>query len=185
MAAEPLPVPEWTGAKSRLDRYRGAGRMRRSVRSYSMTHQSARQEALRARVRPCRQGSSAAPLCENVPGELECIQRGRHCRCLQLESELTRDRKLNPLWLLPLLVSSAAAQLMDTANGSNSPVRTISLFDQIQDSQEWSLFKELWDSEDPQQARQRAVDFVQRYPRSVVLRQTYEVAARALAALRR
>jgi len=74
---------------------------------------------------------------------------------------------------------------MDTANGSNSPVRTISLFDQIQDSQEWSLFKELWDSEDPQQARQRAVDFVQRYPRSVVLRQTYEVAARALAALRR
>ena len=46
-------------------------------------------------------------------------------------SKLTRYRKLNPLWLLPLLVSPAAAQQVDT----NSPGRTLSIFDEIQDSQ--------------------------------------------------
>ena len=86
------------------------------------------------------------------------------------------------MWLLPLLVSPAAAQQMDTANGPNS-VRTISIFDEIQDSQERSLFKELWDTNDPQQGRQRAMDFVERYPRSVVLREAYELAARASATL--
>ena len=91
-------------------------------------------------------------------------------------------RKLNPLWLLPLLVSPAAAQQMDTANGPNS-VRTVSIFDEIQDSQERSLFKELWDTDDPRQGRQRAMDFVERYPRSVVLREAYEQAARASAVL--
>jgi len=88
-------------------------------------------------------------------------------------------RKLNPLWMLPLLLSPLAAQQIDTANGP----RTVSLFDEIQDSQERSLFKELWDTEDPQQGRQRAVDFVERYPRSVVLRDAYEQAARASAVL--
>ena len=68
---------------------------------------------------------------------------------------MTGSRYLNPLWLLPLLVSPAAAQQMDTANGPNS-VRTVSIFDEIQDSQERSLFKELWDTEDPRQGRQRA-----------------------------
>jgi predicted CXXCH cytochrome family protein len=87
--------------------------------------------------------------------------------------------KLRPLWLLPLLVYPLAAQQIDTANGP----RTVSLFDEIQDSQERSLFKQLWDTEDPQQGRQRAVDFVERYPRSVVLRQAYEQAARASAVL--
>src|ERR1700691_4348982 len=98
-------------------------------------------------------------------------------------SKLTHYGKLNPLWLLPLLVSPAAAQQVDTANGPNSPGRTISIFDEIQDSQERSLFKELWNTKDPQQGRQRAVDFVERYPRSVVLREAYEQAARASAVL--
>ncbi len=71
---------------------------------------------------------------------------------------------------------------MDTANGPNS-VRTVSIFDEIQDSQERSLFKELWDTDDPRQGRQRAMDFVERYPRSVVLREAYEQAARASAVL--
>ena len=87
------------------------------------------------------------------------------------------------MWLLPLLVSPAAAQQMDTANGPNSPVRTVSIFDEIQDSQERSLFKELWDTADPRQGRQRVVDFVERYPHSVVLREAYEHAARASAVL--
>jgi predicted CXXCH cytochrome family protein len=96
---------------------------------------------------------------------------------------LTHRRKVNPLWLLPLLVSPAAAQQVDTANGPNSPARTRSIFDEIQDSQERSLFKELWNTQDPRQGRQRAVDFVERYPRSVVLRDVYEQASRASAML--
>jgi predicted CXXCH cytochrome family protein len=88
----------------------------------------------------------------------------------------------HPLWLVPLLLSPAAAQQMDTANGPNS-VRTVSIFDEIQDAQERSLFKELWDTADPQQGRQRARDFVERYPHSVVLREAYEQASRASAML--
>jgi len=98
-------------------------------------------------------------------------------------SKLIRSRKLSPWWLLPLLVSPAAAQQVDTANSPNSPGRTLSVFDEIQDAQERGLFKELWDTKDPQQGRQRVVDFVERYPRSVVLREAYEQAARASAVL--
>ena len=65
-------------------------------------------------------------------------------------------RKLKLLWLV-LLAFPAVAQQMDTANGPNS-VRTVSIFDEIQDPQERSLFKELWDTQDPQQGRQRAMD---------------------------
>src|SRR5579862_1771895 len=71
---------------------------------------------------------------------------------------------------------------MDTANGADS-VRTISIFDEVKDAQERSLFKELVDTEDPQQTSQRAAAFVERYPRSVVLREAYEQAARASEAL--
>jgi predicted CXXCH cytochrome family protein len=86
---------------------------------------------------------------------------------------------LNPVWMLPLLLFPVAAQQIDTANGP----RTVSIFDEIQDSQERSLFKQLWDTEDPQLGRQRAADFVERYPRSVVLRDAYEQAARASAVI--
>jgi predicted CXXCH cytochrome family protein len=92
--------------------------------------------------------------------------------------QLTYYRRLSPLWLLLLLVYPAAAQQIDTANGTGRG-RTVSIFDEIQDAQERSLFKKLWDAENPQQARQRAVDFVEHYPRSVLLREAYEQAARA------
>jgi predicted CXXCH cytochrome family protein len=84
-------------------------------------------------------------------------------------------RKLTPLCLLPLLVASTAAQQVDTAT---APVRTLSIFNEIQNPQERSLFKEFWETEDPKQGRQRALAFVERYPRSVLLREAYEVAAR-------
>ena len=90
-------------------------------------------------------------------------------------------RKLKLLWLV-LLAFPAVAQQMDTVNGPNS-IRTVSIFDEIQDSQERSLFKELWETGDPQRGRQRAMEFVERYPRSVVLREAYEQAARASAVL--
>ncbi len=122
-------------------------------------------------------GEFAAPDAVGGETDLVVILRGV---CAQ--PPLNRMR-LYEMWLLPLLVSPAAAQQMDTANGPNSPVRTVSIFDEIQDPQERSLFKELWDTEDPRQGRQRAVDFVERYPRSVVLREAYEQAARASAVL--
>ena len=93
----------------------------------------------------------------------------------------TQHRKLNPWWLLPLVVFSSPAQHLDTANTAST--RTVSVFDEIQDARERSLFRELWDTQDPQLGRQRAVAFVERYPRSTVLRQAYEQAARASKAL--
>lgn len=87
--------------------------------------------------------------------------------------------KLSPFWLLPLLLSHLAAQQIDTASGP----RTVSVFEEISDPAERSLFQELWDTEDPQLGRQRAVAFVERYPRSVALREAYEQAARASAVL--
>ncbi len=92
-------------------------------------------------------------------------------------------RKLSPLWLLPVLASLATAQLIDTESGPNLRGRTISIFDEIQDARERSLFQQLGEAADPAQARQRAVTFVERYPRSVLLREAYETAARASAAL--
>jgi tetratricopeptide (TPR) repeat protein len=85
--------------------------------------------------------------------------------------------------MLPLVLAPAVAQQMDTANGANSPVRSVSIFDEIQDAQERSLFKELWNTEDPRLGKQRALEFVQRYPGSVLLREAYERAARASAVL--
>ncbi len=92
---------------------------------------------------------------------------------------MTRCRRLNPLWLLPLLVSPAVAQQLDTAYGPHSPLRTVSIFEEIRDPQERNLFKELWSAADPRQGKQLAVEFVERYPGSVVLREAYEHAARA------
>jgi predicted CXXCH cytochrome family protein len=86
------------------------------------------------------------------------------------------------LWLLALVLP-AVGQQMDTANGAKA-VRTVSIFEEIQDPQERNLFKELRDTQDPPQGRQRAVAFLERYPRSVVLREVYEQLAHASAALR-
>ena len=72
---------------------------------------------------------------------------------------------------------------MDTANGANSPVRAVSIFEEIRNPQERSLFKEMWNTEDPRQGKQRALEFVERYPGSVLLREAYERAARASAVL--
>jgi predicted CXXCH cytochrome family protein len=88
-----------------------------------------------------------------------------------------------PVLLVPALAQQALAQQMDTANGANSPVRAVSIFDEIQDPQERGAFKQLWDTEDPKQGRQRATEFVEHYPGSVLLREAYERAARASAVL--
>src|SRR5436305_14014063 len=100
-----------------------------------------------------------------------------HCACPSRReiSKLAQYRTLHRLWLWLLLVSFAAAQQVNTAT---PPVRTLSIFEEIQNPQERRIFKELWETEDPRQARQRAIDFVARYPRTVLLREAYEVAAR-------
>ena len=73
------------------------------------------------------------------------------------------------------MAAPGRAQQVDTAT---PPVRTLSIYDEIQNPKERALFKEFWEMEDPRQARQRAIVFVERYPRSVLLREAYELAAR-------
>ncbi len=90
---------------------------------------------------------------------------------------------LRALWLAPAVFWPGLGQQVDTANGPNTPGHTVSVFDEIQDPLERSLFKQLWETVDPRDGRQRAVDFVERYPRSVVLREVYEQASRASAVL--
>lgn len=104
-------------------------------------------------------------------------------RVLPMGDRLAHCRKLDPLWLLLLLLFPAVAQQMDTANGANSPVRTVSIFEEIQDLQERTLFTEMWNTEDPRRGKQLALEFVERYPGSVLLREAYERAARASAML--
>lgn len=96
---------------------------------------------------------------------------------------VVRIQRFCLLLLLLLLVCPALAQQVDTANSSSFAGRTVSIFDEIQDSQERAAFKQLWQTEDPRQGRERAVEFVKRYARSVVLREAYEQAARASAML--
>lgn len=87
-------------------------------------------------------------------------------------------------WLLLLLCTLfARAQQIDVAIGPNREVRAVSLFDEIQDARERSAFRELWETRDPAKQRERALEFIERYPRSTLLKEAYEIAARACVAL--
>jgi predicted CXXCH cytochrome family protein len=57
------------------------------------------------------------------------------------------------------------------------PARTI--FDEIRDPEEGAAFRSVWDARDPAKQRQLAVAFVGHYPRSILLKEAYELAARA------
>ena len=89
------------------------------------------------------------------------------------------------LTLLLWLVCSppARAQQIDVAVGATRNTAPLSLFDEIRDSSERSAFRRLWTAPDPAARKRDASAFVQRYPRSVVLQDAYEIAARASLAL--
>jgi predicted CXXCH cytochrome family protein len=89
-----------------------------------------------------------------------------------------------PTWFALLLCSALAwAQEIDVAGGRNREVRTTSLFDEIQDAHERSAFRDLWQMRDSAKQKEQSLQFMEKYPRSVLLKEAYEIAARACVAL--
>jgi hypothetical protein len=88
-----------------------------------------------------------------------------------------------PARLLLLLCMVAEAQQIDIAGRSKRGVGAASLFDEIQDARERNDFRDLWQTRDGAKQKQLALAFVEKYPRSILLEEAYEVGARGCAAL--
>jgi predicted CXXCH cytochrome family protein len=86
---------------------------------------------------------------------------------------------------LVLLLGSflARAQEIEIAGGPNARIRAVSLFDEIQDAKERTAFRELWQTLEPAKQKAQASAFIAKYPHSVLLKEAYEIAARASVAL--
>src|SRR5215469_16968881 len=88
------------------------------------------------------------------------------------------------IWLVCFwAIRSALPQEIDTAVPSGHRISANSLFDEIQDPRERSQFRDLWQTRDPALQKRRALAFVQAYPGSILLKEAYEIAARACVAL--
>jgi predicted CXXCH cytochrome family protein len=87
-------------------------------------------------------------------------------------------RALSLLAALSLAVALASAQEFNVAIGLGGRPTPVTIFDQIDDPRERRAFRELWDAASRSQM-DLAVRFVEQYPRSIVLREAYELAARA------
>ena len=85
--------------------------------------------------------------------------------------------------VLFLLVALASAQEINVAIGLGGRPTPVTIFDQIEDGRERRAFRELWDAA-PRAQIELATRFVDQYPRSIVLREAYELAARAFVAER-
>jgi predicted CXXCH cytochrome family protein len=86
---------------------------------------------------------------------------------------------LLPPVLLALVLAislSSAQEIGTTPVGSPAPT---TIFDEITDTRERSAFREVWDSAEPRRQQDLAVRFVEQYPRSILLKDAYELAARA------
>lgn len=92
--------------------------------------------------------------------------------------------RLKQTWpLVVLCIGLAPAQEIDTANGPSKRAAGYSLFDEIHDARERSSFQEVWRTHEPAKQKERVLDYIHRYPRSVLLKEAYEIAARAAVAL--
>lgn len=90
-------------------------------------------------------------------------------------------RALLLLAALVLIVALASAQEINIAIGLGARPAPVTIFDQIDEAQERRAFRELWYAA-PRAQIDLAARFVEHYPRSIVLREAYELAARALVA---
>jgi predicted CXXCH cytochrome family protein len=90
-------------------------------------------------------------------------------------------RGLILLAALLLLVALASAQEINVAIGLGGRPTTRTIFDEIADAHERRAFRELWDAA-PRSQIDLATRFVEQYPSSIVLREAYELAARAYVA---
>ncbi len=91
------------------------------------------------------------------------------------------SRGLSLLAALVLLVALASAQEINIAIGLGGRPAPMTIFDQIDDARERRAFREVWDAA-PRAQIDLATRFVDQYPRSIVLREAYELAARAYVA---
>jgi tetratricopeptide (TPR) repeat protein len=82
---------------------------------------------------------------------------------------------------LLLLVALVSAQEINVAIGLGGRPPKTTIFDEIHDANERRAFREVWDAA-PREQIDLAARFVNQYPRSVVLREAYELAARAYVA---
>lgn len=87
--------------------------------------------------------------------------------------------------ILLALTAYVTAQLPD---GSPAPVNATlepgsTIVDEIEDEQERSAFRSAWQAGEPQKQRDLGIHFIEQYPRSLVLREAYELVARACFAL--
>ena len=79
--------------------------------------------------------------------------------------------------LVLMVASLAFSQEIDYGSGARRSPLTI--FDEIDDRAEREAFRTVWNADEPRIKRERADAFVARYPRSIVLREAYELSARA------
>ena len=85
---------------------------------------------------------------------------------------------------LLLLVALASAQEINIAIGLGGRPAPKTIFEEIDDAGERQAFRELWNAA-PRAQIDLATRYVEQYPRSIVLREAYELAARAYIARRR
>jgi predicted CXXCH cytochrome family protein len=81
---------------------------------------------------------------------------------------------------LTAIVEAVAAQGLGIANSSVGREGASTVFDEITDRKERVAFQRIWnDKRDPKRRLQSVLMFLELYPRSVVLRESYEIAAEA------
>ena len=85
--------------------------------------------------------------------------------------------------LLMLAATLALAQGIDGTLTSQAPRSGLTLFDEIQSPPERAAFREVWDTKDPLRQKELGLRFIERYPGSIVLREAYELIARAYVAI--
>lgn len=83
---------------------------------------------------------------------------------------------------LVLTVGLASAQEINIAIGLGGHPARATLFDEIDDPRERSAFRQVWDAAEPRAQLGLATRFIEQYPRSILLREAYELAARAYVA---
>ena len=81
--------------------------------------------------------------------------------------------------LLLLAATLALAQGIDGTLTGQAPRAGLTLFDEIQSAPERAAFREVWDTKEPIREKELGLRFVDRFPGSIVLREAYELIARA------
>jgi len=88
------------------------------------------------------------------------------------------SRALTLFAALLLLVALASAQEVNVAVGLGGRPAPKTIFEEIDDTRERQAFRELWNAA-PREQIDLSMRYVEQYPRSIVLREAYELAARA------